>query len=74
MHGVKDIWENEMHVDELRATFPALLSPVSPYLYPFFVMSHKQNAGQNHNMNINTKSFGSVAKFKYLGSTLTKQN
>jgi hypothetical protein len=27
--------------------FPALLSPVSPTLYPFFVMSHGQNAGQN---------------------------
>jgi len=54
--------------------FLALLSPVSPTLYPFFVMSHEQNAGQNHNINITTKSFESVTKFKYLGTMLTKQN
>jgi len=63
-----------MQVDELRATFPALLSPVSPTLYPFFAMSHEQNAGQNHSINITTKLVESVAKCKYLGTTLTKQN
>ena len=74
MHGVNDIWQTEIHMDELTATFLALLFPLSPTLYPFFVMSHEQNAGQNHNIKLRTKSFESVAKFNYLGTMLTKQN
>jgi hypothetical protein len=74
MRGVNDVRQTEMHVDELRATFPALLSPISHTLYPFFVMSHEHNAGQNRNINITTKSFENVEKFKYLRTTLTKQN
>jgi len=74
MHGVNDVWQTEMQVDELSAMFPALLSPVSPTLYPFFVMSHEQNEGQNHNKNVTTKPVASIAKCEYLGTTLTKQN
>ena len=37
-------------------------------------MSHKQNGGQNHNIKIWNKYFGSVAKLKYLGKILTNQN
>ena len=33
-------------------------------------MSHEQNVGQNHNTNIAIN----VAKFKYLGTTLTNEN
>jgi hypothetical protein len=35
----------------------------------YMFTSHHQNAGQNHN-----KSFTSMAKFKYLGITITNQN
>jgi hypothetical protein len=38
------------------------------------VMSRNQNAGHNHNINIDNKSFERVEEFKYLGATLTNRN
>jgi hypothetical protein len=40
----------------------------------YMIMSHHQNSGQNLNIRTPTKSFENVAKFKYLGMTLTNQN
>jgi hypothetical protein len=37
-------------------------------------MSRDQNAGQNGNIQIGSKSFETVKQFKYLGTTLTNQN
>jgi hypothetical protein len=39
----------------------------------YILMSHKR-AGQNHSINIANRSFEGVAKFRYLGTTLTDQN
>jgi sorting nexin-29 len=37
----------------------------------YMVMSRNQNAGHNHNIIIDNKSFERVEEFKYLGATLT---
>jgi hypothetical protein len=38
------------------------------------IMSRHPNSGQNQNIRIANESFENVAKFKYLGATLTNQN
>jgi hypothetical protein len=38
------------------------------------VMSRNQNAGQNHNVKLDNKSFERVEQFKYLGTALTNRN
>jgi len=38
------------------------------------VMSRHQNAGQSHNLLTANKTFESVAKFKYFGTSTTYQN
>jgi hypothetical protein len=40
----------------------------------YMIMSRHPNAGQNRNIRIADESFGNVAKFKYLGTTLTNQS
>jgi hypothetical protein len=37
-------------------------------------MSRHPNSGQNQNVRIPNESFENVARFKYLGTTLTNQN
>jgi hypothetical protein len=40
----------------------------------YMIMSHHPNSGQNQNIRIANESFEKVAKFKYLGMTLTNEN
>jgi hypothetical protein len=40
----------------------------------YMIISRHPNSGQNHNIRIVNESFENVAKFKYLGMTLTNQN
>jgi hypothetical protein len=40
----------------------------------YMIMSRHPNSGQNQNIRIANESFENVAKFKYLGTTLTDQN
>jgi hypothetical protein len=40
----------------------------------YMFMSRNQNAGHNHNIKVDNKSFERVEEFKYLGATLTNQN
>jgi hypothetical protein len=40
----------------------------------YMFMSHHQTAGQSNYIRVPNKSFKKVAKFKYLGATLTDQN
>jgi hypothetical protein len=40
----------------------------------YMVMSRNQNAGQNHNIKIDSKAFERMEEFKYLGTTRTNRN
>jgi hypothetical protein len=47
---------------------------VNPEKTTYMLMSHSQNIGQKHSIKIANRSFEYVAKFRYLGTTLTDQN
>jgi hypothetical protein len=38
------------------------------------LLSRHQNAGRNHNIKTDNRSFENLARFKYLGTTVTNQN
>jgi hypothetical protein len=38
------------------------------------LLSHHQNAGQNYDIKVATRSFKNMAQFRYLGMTITNQN
>jgi ribosomal protein S2 len=40
----------------------------------YMLLSCHQNVGKNHDMKIATRYFENVAKFRYLGTTITNEN
>jgi hypothetical protein len=38
------------------------------------LLSHHQNAGQNHDKKIGNRHFENVTQFRYLGTMITNQN
>jgi L-lysine 2,3-aminomutase len=40
----------------------------------YMLLSHHQNAGQNHDREIANRCSENVAQFEYLGTTVTNQN
>jgi ribosomal protein S2 len=40
----------------------------------YMLLSHRQNAGRNHDIKIANSSSENVAQFRYLGTTITNQN
>jgi hypothetical protein len=57
-----------------KNTKPLLGMEVNPEKSKYMLMSRCQNAGQRQSVKIANRSFEDVAKFKYLGTTLTDQN
>jgi histidinol-phosphate/aromatic aminotransferase/cobyric acid decarboxylase-like protein len=47
---------------------------VNPQKTKYMLVSRCQKAGQRQSIKIGNRSFESVAKFKYLGTTITDQN
>jgi hypothetical protein len=46
---------------------------INAYKTKYMFMSREQNAGRNHNIETDNKSFEMAEQFKYLGTTLTNQ-
>jgi hypothetical protein len=69
------------NIDTIKKTTEALLDAskevgleVGPEKTKYVLMSRSQKVGQKHSIKIANRSFEGVAKFKYLGTTLTDQN
>jgi hypothetical protein len=69
------------NIDTIKKNTEALLDAskevgleVNPERTRYMLMSRSQRIGQKHSIKIANRSFDDVAKFKYLGTTLTDQN
>jgi hypothetical protein len=40
----------------------------------YILLSHHQNAGQNHDITIGNRCFENVEQFRYLGTAITNRN
>jgi hypothetical protein len=69
------------NIDTMKKNTEALLEAskdvgleANPEKTKYMLMSHSQKIGQKHSIKTANRSFEDVAKFKYLGTTLTGQN
>jgi hypothetical protein len=69
------------NIDTIKKNTEALLDAskgvgleVNPEKTKYMLMSRSQKIGQKHSMKIVNRSFEDMAKFRYLGTTLTDQN
>jgi glycerol-3-phosphate O-acyltransferase len=69
------------NIDTMKKNTEALLAASkkvgleeNPEKTKYTLMSRSQKAGQKHSIKTATRSFEDVAKFKYLGTTLTDKN
>jgi sorting nexin-29 len=69
------------NIDAIKKNTEAILDgskevdlEVNPEKTKYMLMSRSQKTGQNYSIKIANRSFEDVAKFKYLGTTLTDQN
>jgi hypothetical protein len=73
---VNIVGENTYHKEKHRALLDASKEvglEVNPEKTKFILMSRSQKVGQEHSVQIANRSFEDVAKFKYLGTTLTSK-
>jgi hypothetical protein len=68
------------NIDTIKKNMEALLDAskevgleVNPEKNKYMLMSHSQKIGQKHSIKIAKMSFEEVAKFKFLGTTLTSK-
>jgi hypothetical protein len=69
------------NIDTIKKNTEALLDAskevgleVNPEKTKYMLLSRSQKTGQKHSIKITNRSFEDMAKFKYLGTTLTDQN
>jgi hypothetical protein len=68
IHSVKK------HAEDLVIASKEIGLEVNAEKTKYMVMSRNQNAGHNHNIKTDNKSFEMLEEFKYLGTTLTNRN
>jgi hypothetical protein len=68
------VYSIKKNTEDLVITSKEIGLDVNAEKTKYMVMSQNQNAGQNYNIKLNSKSFESVEEFKYLGTTVTNRN
>jgi hypothetical protein len=72
-------WKHKYHKEKPKTLLSTskevvLLLDVSTNKTKYIFITYHQNAGQNHNIKLDNKSFKKVAKFKYLEKKVTNKN